>query len=88
MGRPGYTEVIELRVGAETDLSQRNVGFFGFAEFVYGENMLFPAGTFPLTYIKNLKGPFENTEYVAVGGVSPKNMYPNMEQGFECVLCV
>ncbi len=37
----------------------------------YGLNTmkLFPAGDFAENYIKSLKGPFDGTEYVAVGGV-------------------
>ena len=34
---------------------------------------LFPANALPLNYVKSLKGPFPQTSYVAVGGVSPEN---------------
>ena len=32
---------------------------------------LFPAGSMPLNYVKSPKGPFEQGDYVAIGGVSP-----------------
>ena len=34
---------------------------------------LFPAGDMPFSYVKSLKGPFDNTEYVAIGGVNIEN---------------
>ena len=34
---------------------------------------LFPAGDMPLSYVKSLKGPFDNTAYVAIGGVNIDN---------------
>lgn len=43
---------------------------------------LFPAGDLPMSYIKSLKGPFDGTEYVAVGGVSPGNIHSFFENGF------
>ena len=35
---------------------------------------LFPAGDMPRSYIKDLKGPYDNTHYVAIGGVTPDNI--------------
>lgn len=43
---------------------------------------LFPAGAMPANYIKQLKGPFDNTEYVAVGGVSPENVTDFLARGY------
>ncbi len=43
---------------------------------------LFPAGELPLSYIKSLKGPFDGTEYVAVGGVGRENLHTFLENGF------
>lgn len=43
---------------------------------------LFPAAELPLSYIKSLKGPFSNTEYVAVGGVSIENLADLFHAGF------
>lgn len=43
---------------------------------------LFPAGVMPEGYIRQLKGPFNDTEYVAVGGVSPRNMKMFLAQGY------
>lgn len=46
---------------------------------------LFPAAEFPLQYIKSLKGPFPNTEFVAVGGVTPQNTSTYLNSGFSGV---
>lgn len=43
---------------------------------------LFPASDLPLSYLKSLKGPFPNTEYVAVGGVSPANAAAYLKAGY------
>ena len=48
----------------------------------YSTLKLFPAGELPPTYIKSLKGPFDNTEYVAVGGVNAGNAKQFLERGF------
>lgn len=40
----------------------------------YHTMKLFPAGDMPMSYIKSLKGPFDDTEYVAIGGVSADNI--------------
>lgn len=51
-------------------------------EYDYTVMKLFPAGAFPETYIKSLKGPFEETEYVAVGGVSAHNAGAYLKAGY------
>lgn len=43
---------------------------------------LFPAGDLPENYIKSLKGPFDGTEYVAVGGVDAGNIRTFFDRGF------
>lgn len=43
---------------------------------------LFPAGDMPRGYIKSLKGPFETTDYVAIGGVKLENAADFMAQGY------
>ena len=43
---------------------------------------LFPAGDMPMGYIKSLKGPFDETEYVAIGGVKKENMAQFFQQGY------
>ena len=43
---------------------------------------LFPAASMPTNYIKNLKGPFDNTEYVAIGGVNAQNMTDFIKNGY------
>ncbi|MBO5092918.1 MAG: bifunctional 4-hydroxy-2-oxoglutarate aldolase/2-dehydro-3-deoxy-phosphogluconate aldolase [Lachnospiraceae bacterium] len=43
---------------------------------------LFPAGDLPMSYIKSLKGPFDGTQYVAVGGVKLENIAGFFKAGF------
>ncbi len=43
---------------------------------------LFPAGDLPAGYIKSLKGPFDTTDYVAVGGVKADNIASFLGSGF------
>lgn len=43
---------------------------------------LFPASELSPSYIKSLLGPYPNTEYVAVGGVSPDNATRYLTNGF------
>lgn len=43
---------------------------------------LFPADAFGPNYVKGLKGPFPQTEYVAVGGVSLETAASFFENGF------
>lgn len=42
---------------------------------------LFPAADMPLAYVKHLKGPFDGTEYVAIGGVDRNNMLDFINSG-------
>ncbi|MEW4412743.1 bifunctional 4-hydroxy-2-oxoglutarate aldolase/2-dehydro-3-deoxy-phosphogluconate aldolase [Clostridium sp. AN503] len=51
-------------------------------EYGYRVMKLFPAGDLPLSYIKSLKGPFDETEYVAVGGVGKENVQEFLKNGF------
>lgn len=50
----------------------------------YGFNVikLFPAGDMPKGYIKSLKGPLDNTDYVAIGGVNKDNLKEFFDQGY------
>ena len=43
---------------------------------------LFPAGDLPINYIQSLRGPFSDTQYVAVGGVGPENLMSFLDAGF------
>ncbi|MCI8443068.1 MAG: bifunctional 4-hydroxy-2-oxoglutarate aldolase/2-dehydro-3-deoxy-phosphogluconate aldolase [Provencibacterium sp.] len=43
---------------------------------------LFPAGNMPRGYIKSLKGPLDETDYVAIGGVNPGNLEDFFLQGY------
>ena len=36
----------------------------------------------PKNYIKSLKGPFDDTDYVAIGGVNRENMADFLAQGY------
>lgn len=44
---------------------------------------LFPADAFGMTYIKSLKGPFPQTDYIAVGGVNRNNAPEFLKAGFK-----
>jgi 2-dehydro-3-deoxyphosphogluconate aldolase/(4S)-4-hydroxy-2-oxoglutarate aldolase len=50
----------------------------------YGFNTikLFPAGDMPMSYVKSLKGPFDGTEYVAIGGVNSENAPQFIKAGY------
>lgn len=43
---------------------------------------LFPADSLPMNYCKAMQGPFPDTRYVAVGGVSPKNAADFLKAGY------
>ena len=51
-------------------------------EYGYSVLKLFPAGDMPMGYIKSLKGPFDGTDYVAVGGVKADNIRNFLDHGF------
>ena len=51
-------------------------------EFGFRTMKLFPAGTMPMQYIKDLKGPFDDTHYIAIGGVTVDNVRQFMEAGY------
>ncbi len=42
---------------------------------------LFPAGNLPMKYVKSLKGPFDGTEYIAIGGVNIDNARAFIDAG-------
>lgn len=44
-------------------------------EYGYKTMKLFPAGSMPDQYLKDLKGPFDDTHYMAIGGVTPDNLH-------------
>jgi Entner-Doudoroff aldolase len=43
---------------------------------------MFPAGDMPMGYVKSLQGPFDGTEYVAIGGVTPDNAADFIKAGY------
>lgn len=51
-------------------------------EYGYEVMKLFPAGDLPDSYMKSLKGPFDHTDYVAVGGVTRENIRSFFQRGF------
>lgn len=51
-------------------------------EYGYTVMKLFPAGELPAGYMNSLKGPFDGTDYVAVGGVNRDNIRRLFETGF------
>lgn len=46
---------------------------------------LFPAGEVPFSYLKSLKGPINDLECMAVGGVSRNNVSEFLKAGFSCL---
>ncbi len=51
-------------------------------EYGYDIMKLFPAGDMPMSYIRSLQGPFDGTQYVAVGGVNQDNIGDFFKAGF------
>ncbi|MDR2391896.1 MAG: bifunctional 4-hydroxy-2-oxoglutarate aldolase/2-dehydro-3-deoxy-phosphogluconate aldolase [Planctomycetota bacterium] len=43
---------------------------------------LFPAGDMPMSYVRSLKGPLDQSEYVAIGGVTPTNAPEFIRAGY------
>lgn len=50
-------------------------------EFGFKTMKLFPAGAMPRSYVRDLKGPFSDTHYMAIGGVNPDNIGEFFEAG-------
>lgn len=50
-------------------------------EFGFSTMKLFPAGSMPRHYVRDLKGPFDNTNYMAIGGVCPANIRDFFDAG-------
>lgn len=51
-------------------------------EYGYKDIKLFPAGSMPVSYVKSLKGPLDETEYVAIGGVTAENIADFFDNGY------
>lgn len=51
-------------------------------KYGYDVMKLFPADAMPENYIERLKGPFNGTDYVAIGGVSSKNIELFFKRGY------
>ncbi len=43
---------------------------------------LFPAGSMPMRYIKDLQGPFDKTQFMAIGGVNAENAADFLRTGY------
>ena len=54
-------------------------------QYGYKTMKLFPAQCAPANYIKALKGPFDDTNYVAIGGVTPDNILDFLKNGYSGV---
>jgi 2-dehydro-3-deoxyphosphogluconate aldolase/(4S)-4-hydroxy-2-oxoglutarate aldolase len=50
-------------------------------EYGYKTMKLFPGTAMPMNYIKDLKGPFDQTNYMVIGGVSPDNIHAFFDAG-------
>lgn len=51
-------------------------------EYGYQTMKLFPAGSMPPRYIRDLQGPFDHTNYMAIGGVTPENIRSFFQAGY------
>ena len=51
-------------------------------EYGFKTMKLFPAGSMPMSYLKDLKGPFDDTHYMAIGGVNPQNIRQFFDAGY------
>lgn len=63
--------------GALTPSDVNKCIFYGYTDI-----KLFPAGEMPVSYVKSLKGPFNETEYVAIGGVNENNIQKLFQNGY------
>ena len=50
-------------------------------EYGFKTMKLFPAGSMPRHYVRDLQGPFDGTNYMAIGGVSPANITEFFDAG-------
>lgn len=51
-------------------------------EYGYHAMKLFPAGSVPLRYLKDLQGPFDKTQFMAIGGVNAENAVDFLRAGY------
>ena len=50
--------------------------------FGYKTMKLFPAGCTPKGYLKALKGPYDEANYIAIGGVTIDNINDYFKEGY------
>ena len=51
-------------------------------EYGYHAMKLFPAGCMPMHYIKDLQGPFDKAQFMAIGGVNSENAADFLRAGY------
>ncbi len=54
-------------------------------EYGYHAMKLFPAGSMPLRYLKDLQGPFDKTQFMAIGGVNAENPADFLRAGYRSI---
>ena len=54
-------------------------------EYGYHAMKLFPAGSMPLRYLKDLQGPFDKTQFMAIGGVNAENAADFLRAGYQSI---
>ena len=54
-------------------------------EYGYHAMKLFPAGSMPLRYLKDLQGPFDKTQFMAIGGVTAENAADFLRAGYRSI---
>lgn len=54
-------------------------------EYGYHAMKLFPAGSMPLRYLKDLQGPFDKTQFMAIGGVNAENATDFLRAGYQSI---
>ena len=54
-------------------------------EYGYHAMKLFPAGSMPLRYLKDLQGPFDKTQFMAIGGVNAENAADFLRAGYRSI---
>ena len=54
-------------------------------EYGYHAMKLFPAGSMPLRYLKDLQGPFDKTQFMDIGGVTAENSADFLRAGYRSI---
>lgn len=51
-------------------------------EYGYSAMKLFPAGSMPMRYVRDLQGPFNKAQFMAIGGVNADNAADFLKAGY------